>query len=142
MTDEPPNDAADGIDISMLRTAVENTQPSGDAWFVSAGDDLILILMASAREAGVVLTRIDAQAAANVEKGKLVIVELPSAEGEGVITEVSKNGAVAVAVLDEPTIEWFTKAIRAGASDVLAGKPTEELIMSRLEKWKGKLVSH
>lgn len=123
----------------MLQNAVENTDAAGGAWLAYASDDLILILTSSALAAGVVLTRIDAAAAANVKKGKLVIVELPSDGGEGVITEVSKNGAIAIAILDEPTIDWFTKAVRAGARDVLAGKPPEELIMSRLEKWKEKV---
>lgn len=124
------------MDVNMLRSALQNTQPSGEVWLVAATDDLVGVLMTCARDAGVVISRADVTAAAKVNRDDVVIVELPSPDAEAILQTASVHGAFIVAILGEPTIESFTKAVRAGAQDVLAGKPTAEKLQSRVEKWK------
>lgn len=139
-TTESEEAVDEGIDITMLQSAVENTAPAGEAWLISGSDDLVFAVMSTARDAGVMVARMDADAAAKVTNGALVIVELPGDEAEAILTESAKNGAYVVAVLDEPTIEAFTKAVKSGARDVVAGKPNADVIAARGEKWKSKIA--
>jgi hypothetical protein len=129
--------SGDGVDIRAVDTAIETakSQPS-DVWLVAGSDDLVALLMASAREVGVTVSRLDG--AAEVERGAILIVELPGEERETTLQTASKAGAFCVAVLDEPTIGTFAKVVRGGARDVLAGKPTAEVLSSRIERWKAR----
>ncbi|MBI3819801.1 MAG: hypothetical protein HY286_13985 [Planctomycetes bacterium] len=134
----PPVD--EGIDIAMLKSAVEQSTPAGEAWFVIGGDDLVLSVMTSAADAGVLVSRIDGADASKVAPGSLVIVELPGGDSETIVVEAANHGAIVVAVLDQPTIEWFTKVIKSGACDVVAGVPTPEIVSSRCKKWKSRIA--
>lgn len=108
------------------------------AWLFLGSDDLAGTLVEFAREGGATVSRLDNVTEFSFPKGALVIIELPGDGREGAIEAAAKAGAVVVAVLDEPTIDWFSKVVKAGAVDVLVANPTPDCLARHIEKWKQK----
>ncbi len=117
----------------MTEEGAKGAEPT--TWLVAGSDDLVTALEEAASAAGIVVTRVDAAGAAAALPGTVVVVELPGDGAEGILQSASKAGAVPVVVLDEPSVEWFTRAVKHGAVDVLAGKPSAVQLSARSRRW-------
>jgi phosphoglycolate phosphatase-like HAD superfamily hydrolase len=118
------------------KTPETQKSQAGDIWVVAGSDEIVALLTAAARDIGVVVKTLDSAAAPG--RGAILVVELPDPARETALTAASKAGAFCVAILDEPTVGTFTKAIHGGARDVLAGKPTPQTLAARAERWKAR----
>lgn len=125
-------------DLTLGEELKSTDNATADPWFVCGSHDFVLAVTGSAKEAGIVIAPIEPADVSKIDPGKLVIFEFPG--GDGAAAEAAAHGVVVIAVLDEPTIDWFTKAIHAGARDVLAGAPTAQTLAAHGEKWKAKIA--
>jgi hypothetical protein len=123
--------------------AVAATKPSetprtqaSDIWVVAGSDEIVALLTNAARDVGVTIKTLET--AGHVGRGALLIVELPDQTRASALEAASKAGAFCVAILDEPTIGTFTTAVHGGARDVLAGKPTPQILAARADRWKSR----
>lgn len=130
-------EAAEGVDIRALDAAIDaaKSRPA-EAWLVAGGDALVAALVRFAGDHAVTVTRVDEDGAVAIERGALVVSELSDDAHVRLLEEAARAGAFAVAVLPEPTIEAFRRAVHAGARDVLAGEPSPETLATRLVRWR------
>lgn len=115
----------------------ESPVPAGSqgTWYVAGKPELIKALKEAGRELGVEVVALDGPPDFELPRRSVVLVEMPDAQGEAVLAKAKRSGALGIAILDEPTIEWFTRVIRAGARDVLAGRPDAARIRERASRW-------
>ncbi|MBL8693417.1 MAG: hypothetical protein JNJ88_04910 [Planctomycetes bacterium] len=104
-------------------------------WYVAGKPELLKALREAGRELGVEVVPLDGPPDFELPRQSVVLVEVPDARGEAVLAKAKRSGALGIAILDEPTIEWFTRVLRAGARDVLAGRPDAARLRARASRW-------
>jgi hypothetical protein len=105
------------------------------AWLVVGTDDLLALIKTAAESCDAYVTKAAPDAPLPSNPGKVVVVEWTGAESAEVIAKASATGSSCVAIVAEPTLESVTKAIRAGARDVIAGRPEGGWLAARSERW-------
>ena len=110
-------------------------------WFVAGTEELLEALREGAEEAGVSVSQVGASGVPAFKRDSVLILELPGALRPEVVNAAREAGAHAVVVLDEPTVAWFARAVRLGASDVIAGRPDPDRAKGLADRWSRKLRS-
>lgn len=113
--------------------------PRTGPWLVIASEPVAAAAAQAASALGVSAKRIDPGSSAPMGRENVVLVELGATSGEreeAWLRRALRARAMPVALLPEPTLERFARAVRAGALDVLGSAAlAPESIASRAPGW-------